>query len=332
MNIPKTVRKTLLIILLTGCCTFIQAQDAVYSYYYGSPLYFNPAQTGDFKGDWRITFNFRDESRMQDFPYNVMSASYDTKIYPFNNELGLGVLLMHSRYPNEDGVSLSGVMISTAYKLNIKNHLIRTGLQLGYREKSTSELSFSEDYDRSLAIYNSSPGLKIDQIDFNLGASWHYKFRKLEPKVGVGLFHLSRPQNTFFENDSKEPIRLTVSAQTKIDALEDISITPSIVVYSSSVFSSLSSGVNAFYKITQSGPLKGMLVGVNYKTDFESTINAYSLYAGARIRRIDLVLGYDLIIGSGNSSITNFGAFEINLIYKSISTVLNTYSIPCDRY
>jgi len=42
-------------------------------------------------------------------------------------------------------------------------------------------------------------------------------------------------------------------------------------------------------------------------------------------------LSYDINV-SGLSQSTNVSTFEISLIYKSISTVLNSYSIPCERF
>ncbi|NJK86635.1 MAG: type IX secretion system membrane protein PorP/SprF [Bacteroidales bacterium] len=60
--------------------------------------------------------------------------------------------------------------------------------------------------------------------------------------------------------------------------------------------------------------------------------DAISFVGGVTINRIDILLGYDFNISGLKTALGNKGAFEISFVYRSISTVLNTYSIPCERF
>ena len=77
--------------------------------------------------------------------------------------------------------------------------------------------------------------------------------------------------------------------------------------------------------------IKEVFGAVNLRNGITSNVDALSVQIGASVGRVDIGINYDINI-SGLSEVTGYrGAFEIAFIYKSISTILNSYSIPCDR-
>jgi hypothetical protein len=62
-----------------------------------------------------------------------------------------------------------------------------------------------------------------------------------------------------------------------------------------------------------------------------SNTDAIILMAGTTVRNIRIGISYDLNISTLQTYSNNRGAFEISLVYRSISTILNTFTIPCER-
>jgi len=58
------------------------AQDFHYSQFYNAPMSFNPALTGIFNGDERISASLRDQWRSVPVPWFNFSVGYDRKFYP----------------------------------------------------------------------------------------------------------------------------------------------------------------------------------------------------------------------------------------------------------
>ena len=68
----------LLVFLILG--VNISAQDLHYSQFYNSPQNLNPALTGVFDGDHRLTFSMRDQWRFVPVPWTTFSLAYDKNI------------------------------------------------------------------------------------------------------------------------------------------------------------------------------------------------------------------------------------------------------------
>ncbi len=91
----------------------------------------------------------------------------------------------------------------------------------------------------------------------------------------------------------------------------------------------LITGINVF---GQNSGVKELNAAVYLRNGFFNQSDALALSVGATFRRFDFAICYDYSISDLKASAGNLGGFEISLQYKSISTVLNSYSIPCERF
>jgi len=78
--------------------------------------------------------------------------------------------------------------------------------------------------------------------------------------------------------------------------------------------------------------VKELMAGAYIRNGFLSNADAIAVLIGATIGRIDVALCYDITVSGLKTATNSNGAFEISVQYKSISTVLNSYSIPCERF
>src|SRR3984885_8780696 len=74
-------------LILAGLIGF--AQDHMYSQFFNSPLYLNPALTGQFQGDLRMNLIYRNQFTSVPGSLNYISASIDYNIPKFGGGIGL---------------------------------------------------------------------------------------------------------------------------------------------------------------------------------------------------------------------------------------------------
>src|ERR1700733_1793510 len=79
-------------LILAGLIGF--AQDHMYSQFFNSPLYLNPALTGQFQGDLRMNLIYRNQWTAVPGTLSYTSASIDLNIPQFGG--GIGLLVTHS--------------------------------------------------------------------------------------------------------------------------------------------------------------------------------------------------------------------------------------------
>src|SRR6185437_4386620 len=69
-------------------------QDHMYSQFFNSPVYLNPALTGQFEGDLRMNLIYRNQFTSVPGSFNYLSGSIDYNIPKFGG--GIGLLLTRS--------------------------------------------------------------------------------------------------------------------------------------------------------------------------------------------------------------------------------------------
>ena len=97
---------------LTGFRGF--GQDHLYSQFFNSPLYLNPALTGQFQGDLRMNLIYRNQFTSVPGGFNYLTASIDYNIPKFGG--GIGLLFTRS---SEGTAYLTKNNISGTYSYSI---------------------------------------------------------------------------------------------------------------------------------------------------------------------------------------------------------------------
>ena len=211
-----------------------QAQDFHYSQFLNAPIHLNPALTGIFDGDLRVQGNYRNQWRNVPVDYKTFSVVVDKKFINRTDRSGFwsgGVGLNYDRagYSN---LSWADLDLNASYTQYISNGFFATlGGQaaLVQRAFNTDDLRFDEQYIPGVGAY--VPGSPTGEnfastnnlfVDFSVGVNFHlqsltrhalYDFKDKRSKIdfGVGLMHLTRPDQSFIE-DEKVPLQRRLSA------------------------------------------------------------------------------------------------------------------------
>ena len=260
------------IIAMLGCFT-ARAQDHMYSQFFNSPIYLNPALNGQFQGDLRLNLIYRNQYSSVPGSLSYLSASIDYKVPEFGG--GLGLIVTRSSegtaYLNKNNIA--GIY---SYSVGSEDYVLSFGLQAGVTNRSVdfSKLVFGDQIDPRLGyIPGSTTG--ADKPDFNnkfffdSGAGINLTLKNFN--IGGAAQHLNRPNESFIGTPSKLPIRATMHASfrynlTRDDNMDDEDksyIIPSVVFYKQAQAQSISAGmqykrrsinVGAWYRSGGGGP------------------------------------------------------------------------------
>ncbi|MBL4676748.1 MAG: PorP/SprF family type IX secretion system membrane protein [Mucilaginibacter sp.] len=303
------------------------AQDHMYSQFFNSPLYLNPALNGQFEGDLRMNLIYRNQYTTIPGNLTYLSASIDYNVPQFGG--GLGLIFTRS---SEGTAYMSKNNIAGIYSYSVGSHeyVLSFGLQAGITNRSVdfSKLVFGDQIDPSLGyIPGSTTG--ADRPDFNnkfffdAGAGVNLTVKNFN--IGLAGQHLNTPNQSFTGTPSRLPVRATAHASFKYNLTQDDNlddddksyIIPSAVFYKQSNMQSLSAGmqykrksinVGAWYRSGGAGGPSAFVVSLI----FDLFINKES---GEKLR---LGVSHDVPAGGinyGNTSGTTEGsvAYETTL-------------------
>lgn len=333
----QTINKITCFTVVSLYCIGLFSQEPTYSYKSGSQLYLNPARVGNFYGDWRVNGSFRSSSRGVGEPFTTFSFGYDQHFYLFGREFGVGVFALNDK-AGSLGISNQRLNFSLGHTLLVNNNNISIGIQTGLMIKSFPQQQ--NDYNRTSGQYENSTDLQISplyQPDISLGAEWSTKILRIEPVVGMAAFHLNQPNDIItgsadmYGSKEKKPLKNLVYTKLGYDLNNTTLLEPFVYFFNTQESNALYPGFEITYKITGTrSAIKKVYAGGAYNLGFSESVDYVSVSAGATVRRMDIIFNYDINI-TNDISINSGNGFEIHIIYRSISTILNSYSIPCDR-
>jgi type IX secretion system PorP/SprF family membrane protein len=325
-----------------GFSQFSHAQDIHFSQFYASPLSLNPASTGDYKGDWRIMNSFRNQwSSVTNKPYNTNALGYDRQFYLNSEQLSFGFLFISDK-SGPAGLSATKLLLSAAYHKTINFNSLHAGVQLGYVRKTISYtgITFPNQFnmetggfDSKLPSGESGIGEQISYADVNLGVGWNRKFRKFHPFLGLSFFHLTKPQESFFDDKDVLPIRYSIHTGARVPINGKWSLLPSALITRHAKASEFLLGSNVSYALEPNAiKAKGIFAGVFTRYGFQDKPDAGIVVAGMNFKSLDVGISYDINISNLHYASHYKGAFEVSVIYTGMNSRLEKTKIPCDRY
>ncbi len=312
----------------------IQGQDAQLALYQYHPLFVNPAYTGNYLGDWRLSAGYRNQQVVTAQPYKTAVASFDGHFYLLTQKIGAGLYILNDQ-SGIGGLTFNKIYGSLAYERDINNNMIGIGLQAGYISGSVNDWGI---WDNTTGTFTAPGGEvyfgeKTNFIDINLGFSWKRKINYLLPQVGISLLHLNNPNISFFEGEEKQNIQILLDTRLDLEIGDYLLLTPLILVKTQRGVSQSIAGADIKYTLQgKRSPVKSVFGGIHLQNGVLESASSVLLQLGTRVQRIDIVMGYERNLGNFGESAGMTGAFEVAIVYNSISTILNTYSIPCERY
>ena len=197
-----------------------QAQDPVFSQFYNSPIYLNPALIGE-EENMYVNLAHRSQWGNLEFPYTTSQISLiipyfkDKHIKPEGNIGGIGVSFYGDEAGQGSNLKTYGGNASFAYNLHLSNksvNRITFAMQLGFIHKNIDrdQLEWGEQYNPFIGFDNTIIPADLSLIqnrtffDITAGAFWRY-FANSDQKTiqsiysGYSAGHLNHPDESVLD-------------------------------------------------------------------------------------------------------------------------------------
>jgi len=245
--------RTFLLLAVVLCALNVRAQDHMYSQFFNSPVYLNPALNGQFPGDLRMNLIYRNQYTSVPGSLTYISASIDYNVPRFGGGLGLIVTRSSEGVAYLNKNNISGIY---SYSVGSEAFVLSFGLQAGITNRSVdfSKLVFGDQIDPRLGYVPGTPTaadppLFNNKFYFDAGAGINLTAGNFN--IGGAAQHINRPNESFTGIPAKLPMRTTLHASyrynlTRDDNIDDDDrsyVIPSVVYYRQSAAQSISMGM-----------------------------------------------------------------------------------------
>lgn len=208
----------LFIIFLMVCLNSL-AQDHMYSQFFNSPIYLNPALTGQFPGDLRMNLIYRNQFTSVPGSFNYMTAAIDYNIPKF----GGGIGLIFTRGSEGTAYFTKNNIAGTySYSIGSEDFILSFGLQAGVSNDNIdwSKLVFDDQISSQLGYIPGSVSSAVqpaynNKFFFDTGAGLNLVVSEFN--LGGAVQHINQPNESFTNNPAKLPMRFTGHASYRLD-------------------------------------------------------------------------------------------------------------------
>lgn len=334
------MKKIVLFTLLLLGCLQLWAQDPHFSQFFSSPLTLSPAFTGKFDGNMRIAGNYRNQWPTINNAFTTATASIDFHIMQNkiagNDVWGLGFMAYNDNSAN-GAVKFNYATVSTAYHKGLDedgNNTIGLGVQLTYANMmiNTAGLTFEDQLTSNgftgvtSEVFNGAT-LKSNYMDVNAGILYNGSTgERNNYYVGVSLYHITRPQQSFTGATYSLNPRATIHAGTYFPISDNTTLHLS--------------ALQSF----QGGASETVIGGAFQFTPTLNLEQDVSVYAGAWMRLKDAIIpyvgveygsfrlgaSYDVNTSSLKTASQGVGGIEVSLIY--IQKRSDAKPISCPKF
>jgi len=213
-------RLHVIFLLLLGAVS-VNAQDLHFTQFHMSPLTLNPAMTGLFNGNFRLTANYRNQwqSILPNTPFRTFAGSVELSGKSGqDNRIGIG-LHIFSDQAGSLNLSKTSVSGSVGYLMALtrtKDYYIAAGIQAAYTNSSYNYLNITtgNQWQDGKLNGDAATGETYAQptttyLDAGMGFMWyHIRNVRNYQYVGGSAFHINRPEYAFLTNSGDEGRRL----------------------------------------------------------------------------------------------------------------------------
>ncbi len=334
------MKKKAIIFLLALCTIFAHAQDLHFSMYNLSPLSLNPANTGNYNGDWRVMGNYRNQWREIQNAYNTFSFGGDMNFYPMNQNVAGGLYIMNDK--SGGNLKVTKIYGSVALHKKIFGFKLSAGIQPGVVIKTLNinshtfpnQLNWNTgSFDNSLPNNETFTSEKARYFDLNSGFVVSRRFGKIEPEIGGSFFHMNLPKETFYGASNRLTMRQIYYANIRYYINDKVAIVPNTVVNFTTKANDWIVGMNLEYTLSKNAYFENKVFGGFVWRDGVKRISDAAVFnVGVKYNHYTIGFSYDVNVSRLKTATSYKGAFEVALIYTAKNTRLIKKQIPCDRY
>ncbi|MEI6311520.1 MAG: PorP/SprF family type IX secretion system membrane protein [Bacteroidota bacterium] len=366
------MKRIILLLSFITCVTMLsRAQDPQYSMFYASPLTLNPAMTGAFSGNYRVSGIFRGQwgsvlagnalDKKGTPTFRTYSAAVDfrtNKAFMDGDAFGFG-LAMQADKAGAVNFGTIGILGSLAYHKALNRRatqVITLGFQGGVWQRSlnTSLLCFGTNYDGTGCNYSlpTDPSLyqqfddKFLMYDVNFGLLWYMKMMdRGNAYLGFAMHHVNRYDESFYKGsgtEAKVPYKFVGHGGVTIPIGDFFSVSPKFVVLYQGVQWQTNIGTDVKVKFFDDESEDGFSLGVLYRINGGDTkavwkdrvINSESVILPAKLeyKHITLGISYDINVGHDKLASRSKGAWEIFAAYQGFFPGRKAKTLFCPRW
>ncbi|MDI1353502.1 MAG: PorP/SprF family type IX secretion system membrane protein [bacterium] len=311
--------RSYLLVLFIGMQLFPKAQDFHLSMYDAAPLFLNPASTGLIDTKMRAHVQYRNQWNAVAFkPFKTSLFSFDKPYKKWG--FGGQITNMRAGVANYNVLQL---LASASYGVPLdpsKSHNLSLGLQAGFTQKQLEYqlLSFDSQwstsnggsFDNSMPSNEALNGQAFYTEVVNFGALYYYAKQqaRLNPFLGLSIFDLTKPKDSFSGGNSRLPRRYYMHAGIRVNVSEVFYLIPKVLIYTQAkiVQQSYSMDAGYFFKGEKFFALAGYSLRVK---------DASVIYGGLRKDNYIIKIAYDFNTSSLRGVSSGRGAYELTLTW-----------------
>ena len=309
------------------------SQDIHFSQYYFSPLTLNPALTGAYNGDYRFTFNYRNQWASVPVNYNTLSLAAEM---PLTNparydRLAAGFIVYADR-AGDSRFTASQIYGSLGYSkvLGAKEHVISFGVQPGFVNKNyqpnrlTYDNQFNGDiYDEHIPIIENPSRTSISYFDVGAGLNFIYNNNsRSRISAGVSVYHFTFPVQSFYNDDLVTlDIKYTAHALAQFRLKnKKWDLLPAFMYRKQDSKQEIVPAMYAkyYFRPSYKGNEFSIMYGLSYRWR-----DACILSGTVQYNQWQACLSYDINVSKFAKATSSYGAVEISAMYI-ITKVRNT--------
>jgi len=333
----KNLRGRILYRILIGLslCTSVKAQvDPHFSQYYIQPMTMNPAFTGAFDGDIRLSGVWRSQygntlvtrgisaekttNKNANFGFNLINQASSDQAYSFTN----GYLTF----------AYTGVRFGAN-----ADHYLVMAMQLGFisRKFDITKMQFGSQWVSGVGYDGSGNSgetfLKPTVTSFDAGAGIAYYDATPNKTAtffgGLSAYHITQPGNPYLsgQNQTKLNIRYSAQAGVRINASDLVSIVPTLIYMKQGDAQEKMGGV---YVQVYANESTDVMFGAYYRLN-----DAIAPFAGFYYKGLTFGLSYDVDASAKSAAGSKGNSLEISISYiVKRKSAFETSRFYCPRF
>jgi type IX secretion system PorP/SprF family membrane protein len=290
--------------------------DPHFSQYYIQPMTMNPAFTGAFDGDYRISAIWRSQYG------NTLNTRGLSAEKTTNKNANLGFNLVN-QVSNDGAYSFTNGYLTFAYTgvrfgKNADHYLVMA-MQVGFisRKFDITKMQFGSQWISGVGFDPTSTSnetfLKPQVTSFDAGAGIAYYDATPNKTAsffgGIAAYHITQPVNPFLsdQTQSKLDIRYSVQAGVRITASDQLSIVPTAIYMKQGDAEEKMGGV---YLQAYANENTDVMFGAYYRIG-----DAVAPFAGFYYKGLTFGLSYDVDASSKSAAGSKGNSLEVSISY-----------------
>jgi type IX secretion system PorP/SprF family membrane protein len=342
--------RRLLVYLFCLCNVLVYGQDPQFSIFYGTPMSINPAYTGNFNGNFRVSAQYRDQ--WNSVLAGESTAAFRTAVVNLEARTNRGIdehdfvaVGINGYYDiaGQSNFSNTAVGINLAYRKSLDehgDHFLAVGGNFGMIQKkiNLNGLTWGNQWN-GLSYDAGIDAQELTNLDDNLisydisaGLAWGYNIYGTRNRffAGLGVLHINQPRQSFYLRESQDlavayPMRINANFGAGIQLGSSMDFLPKVLYARQGASQQILAGADFRFLIDPADPFSNSfyigaltrVVGGDANIKNSSDYNLESMIASVRFDFNDFEVGaaYDFTVSQLKNAARFQGGFELYLNY-----------------